>query len=306
MIPRLRPFLYPAILMLTACAVAPVAAPTAATAALVTKALDTEALYTVAGGLKPVSEGFWHQSLDANAPDLGAIASTRAALAPWRNDTLWADVHVFHDDHGGKRAARAYVVHRRALAELLQAHTAFFAPFGLGPDTHPAEVFAVVERLPDLARHRGLGLLFGYPPHAIEFFLAAEQEQAAGRPAKKRRFVQIPTHASPQGRFVYAVADDAPELPADRSLAASAAVRLARYRELRATADTNDASVMLGIAARLAAEYAPAAAAAARTAAPGPTGAAAAAANRRSTMDRPRAVPVPSGQTGEARVRAQG
>ena len=33
---------------------------------------------------------------------------------------------------------------------------------------------AVVERLPKLDRHRGLGLLFGYPQHAIEFFLAAE------------------------------------------------------------------------------------------------------------------------------------
>ena len=260
MTPLLRPSLHHALLLLAACATtplaAPVAAPTAATAELVTKALDTEALFTIAGGLKPVSEGFWHQSVDVNAPDLGGIATARAALAPWRTDTLWADVHVFHDDRGGKRAARGYVVHRPALAALLQAHAAFFAPFGLGPDTHPAEVFAVVERMPELDRHRGFGLLFGYPAHAIEFFLAAEKAQAAGGEGPKRRFVQIPTHASPTGRFVYAVAVDAPELPADRELAAAAAPRLTRYRELRAAADTNDAHAMLAIAARLAAEFA--------------------------------------------------
>ncbi|MBL8752973.1 MAG: hypothetical protein JNK15_06685 [Planctomycetes bacterium] len=247
-----------AFLLLAACATAPVATPpTTDTAAIVTKALDTEALFTVAGGLKPVSEGFWHMSVDVQSPDLAAITATRAALAPWRNDTLWADVHVFHDDRGGKRAARGYVVHRQALAELLHTHAAFFAPFGLGPDTHPAEVFAVVERMPELDRHRGLGLLFGYPEHAIEFFLLAEKEQAAGGKGPQRRFVQIPTHASPTGRFVYAVAADAPELPADRELAAAAAQRLARYRELRAAADTNDADAMLRIAAELAATFAP-------------------------------------------------
>lgn len=248
-------------LLLAACAVAPVAvpaAPTAATAALVTKALDDEALFTVAGGLKPASEGFWHLSLDVAAADLAAISATRAALAPWRNDDLWADVHVFHDAYEGKRAARAYVVHRAALAELLRTHATFFAPFGLGPDNHPAEVFAVVERLPKFDRDRGFGLLFGYPEHAIEFFLAAGKVQAEGGQAQKRRFVQIPTHSAPTGRFVYAVAADAEERPEDRELAAAAAVRLARYRELRALTDTNDALAMLRLADRLLTEFAPA------------------------------------------------
>lgn len=257
-------------LLLAACAAPPshpVAAPTPATATLLAKALDGEALFTVAGGLKPVSEGFFSYSITVAAPDLAPIVEARAALAVWRDDTLWADVHVFHEPHGGKRAARGYVAHRRALAELLRAQSAFFAPYGLGPDTHPAEVFAIVERMPKLDRHRGFGLLFGYPAHAIEFFVAAEVAQERGGPGPKRRFVQIPTFAAPTGRFVYAVAADAPELPADRDLAAAAAVRLARYRELRSIFDVAgattlpqaDAAALLQLAATLVAEFTPAA-----------------------------------------------
>jgi hypothetical protein len=235
-------------------------APTADTARVLLAALDSEALYTIAGGLKPVSEGFWHGNVRSDQPDLAAVSAARAALAPWRNDTLWADVHVFHEAHDGKRAARGYVVDRRALAELLHAHAAFFAPFGLGPDTHPAEVMAVVERLPKLDRHRALGLLFGYPQHAIEFFLAAEIARDAGTEPAPRRFVQIPAFVSPTGRFVYAVGKDDPERPEDRDLATAAAPRLQRYRELRAATTVDDAAALLALTRQLQQEFAPAAA----------------------------------------------
>lgn len=264
-----RPFAPLLALLLVACsATAPPSTPTNASASAITAdsarvllaALDSEALYTIAGGLKPVSEGFWHGNVPSAQPDLAAVSTARAALAPWRNDTLWADVHVFHEAHDGKRAARGYVVDRRALADLLRGQAAFFAPFGLGPDTHPAEVMAVVERLPKLDRHRALGLLFGYPQHAIEFFLAAEVARAAGDEPAPRRFVQIPAFVSPTGRFVYAVGKDDPERAEDRELAAAAAPRLQRYRELRATIREDDAEALIALTRQLQQEFAPTAA----------------------------------------------
>lgn len=254
----LRAFSLLALSLLAACASAPPRAPaTADTARILLAALDGEGLYTVAGGIKPVSEGFWHGNVAVDAADLAAVQATRAALAPWRNDELWADVHVFDAAYEGKRSARAYVVERRALAELLRARADFFAPYGLAPDTHPAEVMAVVERMPKLDRHRGLGLLFGYPQHAIDFFVAADAERAPGEPPLPRRFVQIPTFASPTGRFVYAVAKDDPERPADRALADAAAPVLARYRALRdALPAAADAETVLALAATLRREFA--------------------------------------------------
>lgn len=242
----------------TACAVprnATVRSSTERSAAIMLQALDSEALFTLSDGRKPVSEGFWHTQVAQENPDLDDLLATRAALAPWRNETLWADVHVFHEPHDGHRAARAYVVDRAALARLLRVHAAFFAPFGLAPDTHPAEVIAVIERLPVPDRHRGLGLLFGYPAHAIDFFVDAERLRREGGTVPPRRFVQIPTFVAAQGRFVYAVAESAPEHPADRELASVAATRLARYRTLRATADLQDPDALQALVDELRREF---------------------------------------------------
>lgn len=117
-------------------------------------ALDCEALFTIAGGLKPVSEGFWRTKIDIRQPQLDEIADTRRVLASWRNDELWADIHVLDQEHEGKRFALAWVAHRESLANRVREHRDFFAPYGLMPDTHPAEILAVVERMPRADRHR--------------------------------------------------------------------------------------------------------------------------------------------------------
>lgn len=234
----------------------PQAAPADAAKVLLA-ALDEESLYTLAGGLKPVSCSFWQQRFDVGKPDLREVRSVRAALAVWRNEELWADVHAFDAAYEGHRTAQAYVVDRAALAALLDEHAAFFAPYGLLPDTHPAEVFAVVERMPELDRHRGLGLLFGYPLHAIDFFVASMADKQPGEKPSPRRFVNIPTFSGEQGRFVYAVPADQPDLPADRELRERAAPILARYRELRAAADVTDPAALQRIVVRLRAEFAP-------------------------------------------------
>ncbi len=234
-----------------------------AAAARLREALDGEALYTFAGGLKPLSCGFWHTSIDVAAPDLATVRAVRAQLAACRDEALWADVTVFHEAHGeggGRRFAQAYVADRAAVARLLHEHAAFFAPYGLAPDTHPAEVLAVVERMPELDRHRGLGLLFGYPLHAIEFFVASTRDREKGAEPTPRRFVQIPTFGAAEGRFVYAVPPDHVDDAADLRLRERAAAILARYRELRATAPADDLEAWLRIVRTLRAEFAPAAA----------------------------------------------
>jgi hypothetical protein len=225
-------------------------------ARLLLAALDGEALYTLADGTKPVSEGFWHGWVRVDAPDLAEVEAVRAALAPLRSDELYADVAVFDAVHDGKRAAQAYVVDRRALAAALTRHAAFFAPYGLAPSAHPCEVMAVVERMPKLDRHRGYGLLFGYPVHAIDFFVAvADEPREAGKPAP-RRFVQIPTFASPTGRFVYAVPPDAPDRPEDVALRARTEPVLARWRELRAGLAVDDFEALRAAVATLRREFA--------------------------------------------------
>lgn len=251
-----RPRLLPSLLLLAAACTAPHADHSRQrTAEVLLEALDSEALFTVAGGLKPVSEGFWRSRIEVASPDLREIVEVRDALAPWRNEQLWADVHVFHQAHEGKRYAVAWVAHRRALRAVLARRADFFAPHGLAPDTHPAEVFAVVERMPTADRHRGMGLLFGYPQRAIDFFVEADASKAEGQPLTPRRFVQIPTYKSDSGRFVYAVAADAVESDEDRTIATRAAARLRRWRELRAERSNPDTAAVMDWSKQLLAEF---------------------------------------------------
>lgn len=211
-----------------------------ATAALLRDALDSEALYTLVADVKPVSCGFWSAWIDTSAPDLAAMQAVRARLRCLHDEVCWADVAAFHQEHNGRRAVQAYVVHKPALRRLLAEHASFFAPLGLLPDTHPAEVFAVVERLPMLQRHRGMGLLFGYPLPAIEFFVSAAAAREPGDAPVPRRFVQIPTFGAAEGRFVYAMPADSVDGEADLALRARAAPVLQRYREARATVVAED------------------------------------------------------------------
>jgi hypothetical protein len=61
--------------------------------ALLLKALDSEALYTIVGGLKPMSSGFASFKFSVEKPDLAQIEETRRLLSVWRcGDRLYADV----------------------------------------------------------------------------------------------------------------------------------------------------------------------------------------------------------------------
>ena len=199
-------------------------------------AADHEALYTLAGGLKPMSTGIWRGDFEIDAPDLAELDAVRQALAPLRNDVWYADVQVFDKVYDGTRAAHAFVVHRTALARMIERHDSFWGPRGVTPSTHPAEIVAVVDRMPREDRWRGYGYLFGYPDDAVDFFvdagLAAEDGREIG-PGKDREFVQIPTYAAPSGHFTYAIPMDHVETVADRALAEHATAILAAYVETR-------------------------------------------------------------------------
>lgn len=204
------------------------------TLALLREAADHEALYTLVGGLKPMSTGIWRGSFTIDDPDLAELRGVRAALSPLRNDIWYADVQVFDNIHDGERSVHAFVVHSVAMARMIERYEAFWSPWGIAPCTHPSEVVAVVDRMPKADRWRGYGYLFGFPADAVDFFvragLAAEDGRAIGA-GRDRRFIQIPTHAGETGRFTYAVPLDHVPTAGDDALAAEASRILAAYTE---------------------------------------------------------------------------
>lgn len=207
--------------------------PTAEELAL--RLLDGEGLYTVAGGLKPVSDGFWQARFPAErdaSPEVEAARRHLAAL-PLGPD-LEAGVYVFATPFEGRRSASAFIVHKPALWALIGRRPDVFAPLGITPATPPLGVMERIDRGPRAARWRAFGLMFGYPEYAVEFFVAAGETQAGGGTFVERDFVQVPTFGSDRGRFVYAVPKGHTERPEDVALKSAAAPVLDRYRLWRA------------------------------------------------------------------------
>jgi hypothetical protein len=230
-------FALPAFLLLGSPAgVVAQAPPAAATAeSLALKVLDTEAVYTVAGGLKPASDGFWETRFPADRDTTPEIDRVRELLAELvRGTDLTAGVTVYAKPFDGKKAAAAFVAHRPSLKALIERRMDVFAPIGVTPDTDPQQVFERIDRADTAARWRAFGLVFGYPEHAVEFFVAAGLEGKRTGKLVERDFVHLPTVAADEGRFVYAVPKGHAANDADRTLRAAAEAIHAEYVRRRA------------------------------------------------------------------------
>ncbi|OYT72652.1 MAG: hypothetical protein CFK52_04340 [Chloracidobacterium sp. CP2_5A] len=197
--------------------------------------LDSEALYTVACDLKPMSGGYVRFQFDAAQPDLTDIEATRRRLMRFRcGDLFYADVLVFAAAYDGKRQAEGVVFNRRALERAIRAHAGYFAPFGVTPNAHPMDALKTVEHAERALRWRGYGYLFGYPDAAVDFFVAAGESQDATGKFVERDFLHIPSYARATGAFTWAVPKGHRETDAEKRLRAEAMAVLENYRARRA------------------------------------------------------------------------
>ncbi|SIO59956.1 hypothetical protein SAMN05444166_6217 [Singulisphaera sp. GP187] len=204
--------------------------------ALLLKMLDSEALYTVVGGLKPVSSSFWWTRFPVDSPDLRQLDEMRRILPVIRcGDAFQAGVLVFAAVHDGKRHAHAWVASRPALRRTIRAHHTFFSTYGITPESHPIEVVEKMEHAPTADRLRASGYLFGYPDHAVDFFVGADLDgsKSTDRKLVPRDFLTVPTVASASNKFVWAVPKGHQPNDEDRAIMARAEPILTEYRRRR-------------------------------------------------------------------------
>jgi hypothetical protein len=196
--------------------------------------LDSEALYTLTDGLKPVSEGFWRTRFAEEQPTSPEVETVRARLQSLPlGPNLEAGVFVFARASGGKRSASAFVAHKPSLRALIERRRDVFEPLGVTPQTAPQKVMEAIDRAAQGARWRAFGLVFGYPEYAVEFFVTAGEQQLKTGKFVQRDFVNLPTFVSDRGRFVYAVPKGHVERDEDRYLKAATTQIFTRYRAWR-------------------------------------------------------------------------
>jgi hypothetical protein len=226
------------------------------------EAMDREALFTLIGGLKPMSSALLTEerrfSLDTSAPQIGEIETFQQIAATWRcADEVWAGLAPLPaiinrsgtglstdvDELGrlvGVRTVYGNVMLLPAVRTVLTERRSLFAYHGITRLSDPAEMVTRIGLLDSLDRELMFGYLYGYPSHAVEFYSRllhqARQSGQGVRPGQAVN-VNIPTFAPVNGtlsQFRYRVAPGHKEVEDDRRLRARAGWILREYTARRA------------------------------------------------------------------------
>jgi hypothetical protein len=224
---------------------------------LLLAALDSEALYTFVGGVKPMTANSFGPPFDwFPAADTTRVRDLQQILATWRcGEDLYADVLPSGAPPTKTRPHQTspFLVHVPRFREIIRNRIVLFAPYGITDLTPPAAALVSImaqlvptpERQEDYHCYtRMRGHLFGYPEHAIEFYVRYmdARNAPAGERELKGRSVQIPTvtssapGATPQQQllsFNYMVPVDAREQADDIALRKVSEAILAEYRKRR-------------------------------------------------------------------------
>lgn len=202
-------------------------------------ALDHEALYTLADTLKPMSSVklYGLPLLSNNRLQLDSALQQLASLQRIVNTLNGGDwqfvLNPFERPDSIYKNIELYVVRKSRMASVINQHQSFYGTLGISPHSNPATVAAVTEYESKYNRWRSYGYLFGYPDHAVDFFVAAGKEQDSTRQFVKRDFFHIPVYAGASGYFTYAVPKGYSPAEVDSIIYRKAALTLKNYSTLR-------------------------------------------------------------------------
>lgn len=214
--------------------------------------LDNEALYTLLGGIKPMSSlvtfSFPIANTDSAAKVSGNVLTRRAhgkyldrlrTIQSAVNKIELPDLKIimvpYLSAQGDRRIIQLSVVRESLIDSLLLAKENFFGQFGLVPGVDPVVVVTAMEGNEPLARWRGYGYLFGYPDYAVDFYNQAAWTHEITGEFVERNFFRIPTYSSSEyGNFVYAYPKNhQPTVDIDSALYNRSVKLLENYKNIR-------------------------------------------------------------------------
>ena len=200
--------------------------------------LQQEGLFTLYGGLKPIST-VQHFSYDIDsisgnylheefvAKNLSTLSHSLNLLT---NDSIGYTVIPFRAIHGKKRSFEILIYHKASMKKLISNKSEFFLRRGILPTDNIEKVLALYEFEDKYDRYRAYGHLFGYPDHAVDFFVEASRIHDNGGDFVPRDFYQIPVANGQEGRFVYAVPKGYGSQEVDEKIKADAGILLSKFQ----------------------------------------------------------------------------
>jgi len=202
-------------------------------------ALDHEALYTICDTLKPMSSVKLYRlpllSKDSLIQKQAAdsLHQLFRLVNKMNTKSLQFILNPFERNDGEYKNVELYVVRSNQISKTIQKNTSFYARMGIGENAAPATVVAVTEFENKYDRWRSYGYLFGYPSHAVDFFVEAGQKQDSAGQFVQRNFFAIPVFAGPTGYFTYAIPKTYQPTQIDSAIYRKAMRTLERYRKVK-------------------------------------------------------------------------
>lgn len=208
---------------------------------LLQKMLESEALLTLAGNIKPMSSGWLSFSFEVKEGATEKIEKYQQIFSALRcGNEIEAVLSPFTRVYERKRYVDGFVFNRYAYERAISEKPSVFQYFGITKNSAYPTVLGLIDGEGTPERSRAFGHLFGYPDHAVNFFVEAEESQKKTGEFVKRDFISIPIFEEKKNRFVYAVPVGHQQNEADRLLAERTQIIVQEFAKRRQLAKQDD------------------------------------------------------------------
>jgi hypothetical protein len=194
---------------------------------LLLQLLDSEALYTLVGALKPISVGTHSLRLGGDPGERVAGEGLNLLLPVLRCGELETGLLRRKKTFGSSSYIDLAVYSRVGVARTVKSHREFFAGLGVTPEKDPLAILERLEKSSPSDANRGLGYLYGYPAYAVEDFCTRKFGTKKTSPPS---YFEVPTFS---GKFAYPAPRGEKARLEDVVLRESARVVLAEYKRRR-------------------------------------------------------------------------
>lgn len=181
--------------------------------------INNEALHTLISPLKPMSDIATYRFAYSEADSLDMEPHQVAGTPEFREKfeklnrvvnaiecgPLSATLIPFRQNNDSLRFINLRVHRTDAIDRVLAEYPEFWEQWGFVKGSKPETVIQVMEYENPADRFRGYGYLYGYPEHAVNFFVEAAKHYDKTEERLDRDFINLPVVSDRKGRFVYAV-----------------------------------------------------------------------------------------------------
>lgn len=214
------------------------------------KALHSEALYSLATDLKPISSDFFSIELKEDKPSSEVLQELQSIMSVLHcGKTIRFELHKYAETYEGSNVYSAVAVNLVKFKRLMEDHPDFFSSLGdvrdLDGEFDVKKVIDAVESSPHLIRLRGYGYLHGYPDAAVNFFVSAARREQKTKRHINRSFVSAPTYDADDHHFVWAVPKGMKLSTEEFEIISHAKDILRQYRELMSQPSIRSSPVKL-------------------------------------------------------------